>query len=56
MPIDVLATDRIPRSQTGRAVLKALYGVLAGERSQAQPARLLGLTPRRIDSGGADRL
>jgi hypothetical protein len=48
MPIDVLTPDRIPMSQKERDVLKVLHGVLHGERTQAQAARLLGLSARHV--------
>jgi winged helix-turn helix protein len=48
MTIDVLAPDRIPMSQKERDVLKVLHGVLAGERSQADAARLLGKSTRQV--------
>jgi hypothetical protein len=47
MPIDV-PTDRIAMSQRERDVLKVLHGVLQGERTQAEAARLLGLSPRHV--------
>jgi len=59
MSIDVLVPDRIAMSQKERDVLKILHGVLQGERTQAQAARLLGLTARhvrrlrrRLEAGG----
>jgi transposase len=48
MPIDVLAPDRIPMSQKERDVLKVLHGVLQGDRTQAEAARLLGLSARHV--------
>src|SRR5215471_303766 len=48
MPIDVLIPDRIAMSQKERDVLKVLHGVLEGERTQAEAARLLGFTARHI--------
>ena len=48
MTIDVPRTDRIAMSQKERDVLKILHGVLPGERSQAQAARLLGLSTRQV--------
>lgn len=48
MSIDVLTPDRIPMSQKERDVLKILHGVLQGERSQAEAARLLGKSTRHI--------
>jgi hypothetical protein len=63
MSIDVLATDRIAMSQKERDVLKVLHGVLQGDRTQAQAARLLGLTTRhvrrlqrRLEAGGDQAL
>ena len=59
MPIDVLAPDRIPMSQKERDVLKVLHSVVQGDRTQAEAARLLGLTARhvrrlqrRLEAGG----
>jgi hypothetical protein len=48
MPIDVFTNDRIPMSQKERDVLKIVHGVLQGERTQAEAARLLGLTTRQV--------
>ena len=48
MSIDVLTTDRIPMSQKERDVLKILHGVLHGERTQAEAARLLDKSTRQI--------
>jgi hypothetical protein len=48
MSIDVQTPDRIAMSQKERDVLKILHGVLRGERTQAEAARLLGLTTRQI--------
>jgi len=48
MSIDVLTTDRIAMSQKERDVLKVLQGVLDGKRTQAEAARLLGLTTRHV--------
>lgn len=48
MSIDVPATDRIAMSQKERDVLTILRGVLRGERSQAEAARLLGLSSRHV--------
>ncbi len=63
MPIDVLVPDRIAMSQKERDVLKILHGVLQGERTQAQAARLLGFTARhvrrlqrRLEAGGDQAL
>lgn len=48
MSIDVPLPDRIAMSQKERDVLKVLHGVLQGERTQAEAARLLGLTTRQV--------
>ncbi len=48
MPIDVLPTDRIAMSQKERDVLKVMHGVLRGERTQAEAARLLDLSTRQV--------
>jgi hypothetical protein len=48
MPIDVLASDRIPMSQRERDVLKILHSVQGGKRTQAEAARLLGLGVRQV--------
>ena len=48
MPIDVPTPDRIPMSQRERDVLKVLHTVLSGERTQAEAARLLGLSTRQV--------
>src|SRR3954469_5932194 len=48
MPIDVPTPDRIPMSQRERDVLKILHTVLSGERTQAEAARLLGLSTRQV--------
>jgi hypothetical protein len=48
MSIDVLTTDRIFMSQKERDVLKVLHGVLEGERTQAEAARLLDLSSRQV--------
>ena len=48
MSIDVPSTDRISMSQRERDVLTILRGVLRGERSQAEAARLLGLSSRHV--------
>src|SRR5437764_4772734 len=48
MAIDVPTPDRVPMSQKERDVLKVLHGVLAGERSQADAARLLGKSTRQV--------
>jgi hypothetical protein len=47
MSTDVPA-DRIPMSQKDRDVLKVLHAVLAGERTQAEAARLLSLCTRQV--------
>src|SRR5437763_5663242 len=59
MPIDVPTPDRIPMSQRERDVLKVLHGVLKGERTQAEAARLLGISvrqarriQRKLEAGG----
>lgn len=48
MSIDVLTPDRIPMSQKERDVLKIMHAVLAGERTQAEAARLLDLSTRQV--------
>src|SRR5437868_2506190 len=48
MSIDVPTPDRIPMSQKERDVLKVMHAVLAGERTQAEAARLLGLSTRHV--------
>jgi hypothetical protein len=48
MSIGVLTADRIPMSQKERDALQVLHGVLRGERTQAEAARLLGLTARHV--------
>ena len=40
--------DRIVMSQSDRDVLKTMAAVLQGKRSQAEAARLLGLTVRQV--------
>jgi hypothetical protein len=47
MTIDVFP-DRIPMSQNERDVLKIMHGVLRGERTQAEAARLLRLSTRQV--------
>jgi hypothetical protein len=47
MAIDVFP-DRISMSQKERDVLKIMHGVLRGERSQAEAARLLRRSPRQV--------
>jgi transposase len=63
MPIDALVEDRIAMSQKERDVLKILHGVLQGERTQAEAARLLGFSARhvrrlqrRLEAGGDQAL
>jgi hypothetical protein len=48
MAIGVLPLDRIAMSQKERDVLKVLHGVLSGERTQAEAARLLGFSTRQV--------
>jgi transposase len=48
MSIDVLIPDRISMSQKERDVLKILHGVLQGERTQVEAARLLDKSTRQI--------
>src|SRR5947199_5576386 len=48
MSIDVQSADRIAMSQKERDVLKVMHGVLAGERTQAEAARLLRLSVRQV--------
>jgi hypothetical protein len=48
MPIDVLPQDRIPMSQRERDTLKIMAPLLRGERTQAEAARLLGLSVRQV--------
>ena len=48
MSIAVPSADRIAMSQKERDVLKIMHGVLAGERTQAQAARLLRLSVRQV--------
>jgi len=48
MPIAVPSADRIAMSQKERDVLKVMHGVLAGERTQAEAARLLRLSVRQV--------
>jgi transposase len=47
MSIDV-PTDRIPMSQRERAILKIMPPLLQGQRTQAEAARLLGLSIRQV--------
>jgi hypothetical protein len=48
MTIGVPTPDRIAMSQKERDALKILHGVLRGERSQAEAARLLDLSTRQV--------
>src|SRR3954447_2288094 len=48
MPIDVPPPDRIAMSQRERDVLKIMAPVLQGQRTQAEAARLLGLSVRQV--------
>jgi hypothetical protein len=48
MSIDVLTPDWIPMTQKERDVLKVMHTVLAGERTQAEAARLLDLSTRQV--------
>jgi transposase len=48
MTIGALLPDRITMSQKERDVLKIMHGVLAGERTQAEAARLLGFSVRHV--------
>src|SRR5262245_20299972 len=48
MSICVLTSDRITMSQKERDVLKIVHGVLRGERSQADAAKLLSLSTRQV--------
>src|SRR5919199_6427450 len=48
MPIDVPTPDRIPMSQRERDVLTIMHAVLSGDRTQAEAARLLGLSTRQV--------
>lgn len=49
MSTDVHSTDRITTmSQKERDVLKVLHGVVQGERTQAEAARLFGFTTRHV--------
>src|SRR5262245_812573 len=59
MSIDTTAGDRTPMSQRERDLLKVLHTVRAGERTQAEAARLLRLSvpqgrriPRRLEDDG----
>lgn len=48
MSTDVQSTDRTPMSQKERDVLKIMHGVLNGERTQAEAARLLKISVRQV--------
>ncbi len=48
MTTDALTHDRIAMSQKERDILTILRGVLQGERSQAEAARLLDLSVRQV--------
>ena len=48
MTIDVQSTDRITMSQKERDVLKIMHGLLNGERTQAEAARLLKRSIRQV--------
>jgi hypothetical protein len=48
MSIDGNGVDRTPMSQHERDVLKLMHTVLAGQRTQAEAARLLGLSVRQV--------
>jgi transposase len=48
MSIDVPTPDRIPMSQRERDTLKVMAPVLQGKRTQAEAARLLGLSVRQV--------
>jgi transposase-like protein len=48
MTIDVQQADRISMSQKERDVLKIMHGVVSGERTQAEAARLLRLSSRQV--------
>ena len=48
MTIEGPTPDRIAMNQKERDVLKILHGVLRGERSQAEAARLLDLSTRQV--------
>src|SRR3954454_4673273 len=48
MPIDVPPPDRIAMSQRERDVLQIMAPVLQGQRTQAEAARLLGLSVRQV--------
>src|SRR5439155_24137107 len=48
MSIGVPTGDRIPMSQRERDLLKIMAPVLQGERTQAEAARLAGLSVRHV--------
>src|SRR5262245_48368222 len=48
MPTERFVSDRTPMSQRERDILKVMAPVLLGERTQAEAARLLGLTVRQV--------
>ena len=48
MFVTIEESDRIEMSRTERDRLKVLYGVIQGERSQKEAARLLRLTERQV--------
>jgi hypothetical protein len=48
MTIDAFTPDRIPMSQKERDVLKIMHGVLTGERTQVDAARLLDFDVRHV--------
>jgi DNA-binding CsgD family transcriptional regulator len=48
MTLERPTPDRISMNQKERDVLKILHGVLRGERSQAEAARLLDLSTRQV--------
>ena len=48
MSTDAATPDRILMSQKERDVLKIMHGVLHKERTQAEAARLLGLSTRHV--------
>lgn len=63
MTIAVQSVDRIPMSQKERDVLKIMHAVLAGERTQAEAARLLKISvrqarriQRKLEAGGDEAL
>ena len=56
MTTDALTHDRISMSQKERDVLTILRGVLRGERSQAEAARLLDLSAKVSRAGNEEGL